>query len=140
MASPLLSSDPRQLGTYWLAGRIGAGGQGVVYEGYDADGRRVAVKALHADFLTDGYRDMLRKEVQALQQVSSFCTARVLATDFDHVPPYVVSEYVPGPTLQQRVEEHGPYAPDELHRLAIGIATALALSRRTSCSARTAPA
>lgn len=125
MASPLLPGDPRQLGEYWLAGRIGAGGQGVVYEGYGADGRRVAVKALHADFLTDAYREMLRKEVRALQRVSSFCTARVLATDFDHVPPYVVSEYVPGPTLQEKVEKQGPYEPDGLHRLAIGIATAL---------------
>jgi hypothetical protein len=30
MAAPLLSGDPRQLGSYWLARRLGAGGQGVV--------------------------------------------------------------------------------------------------------------
>ncbi|REE95920.1 WD40 repeat domain-containing serine/threonine protein kinase [Thermomonospora umbrina] len=126
MAAPLQSTDPRHLGSYWLAGRLGAGGQGVVYEGYDAAGTRVAVKALHVDAINDVYRDQLSKEVAALGRVASFCTARVIETDLDHVPPYLVSEYVPGPNLQSWVEHHGPYGPDELFRLAIGIATALA--------------
>ncbi|HEX2312124.1 MAG TPA: WD40 repeat domain-containing serine/threonine-protein kinase [Thermomonospora sp.] len=124
--APLQSTDPRHLGAYWLAGRLGAGGQGVVYEGYDAAGARVAVKALHADAITDVYRDQLRKEVAALGKVAPFCTARVIEADLDHVPPYLVSEYVPGPDLRSWVERNGPYHPDELFRLAIGIATALA--------------
>ncbi|GAA3211964.1 WD40 repeat domain-containing serine/threonine protein kinase [Actinocorallia longicatena] len=125
MVSPLLSSDPRGLGPYWLAGRLGAGGQGVVYEGYDAGGARVAVKALHADQITDAYRDQLRREVAALGRVASFCTARIIEADLDHLPPYLVSEYVPGPDLQSWVERNGAYGPGELFRLAIGIATAL---------------
>ncbi|MEV4383535.1 WD40 repeat domain-containing serine/threonine protein kinase [Streptosporangium sp. NPDC049644] len=125
MVAPLLPSDPRQLGSYWLARRLGAGGQGVVYEAYDSLGDRVAVKALREDFITDAYRDQLRKEVAALSRVAPFCTARIIEADLDHVPPYLVSEYVPGPDLQNRVDKDGPYRPDDLHRLAVGIATAL---------------
>lgn len=125
MASPLLSSDPRQLGSYWLAGRLGAGGQGVVYEGYDGSGVRVAVKTLHGDFVVGPHRDQFRKEVEALGRVASFCTARIIETDLDHLPPYLVSEYVPGPDLQSWVDRNGAYEAADLFRLAIGIATAL---------------
>ncbi|MCD0447878.1 hypothetical protein LO762_01510 [Actinocorallia sp. API 0066] len=31
-------------------------------------------------------------------KVAPFGTARVVEADLDHVPPYLVSEYVPGPT------------------------------------------
>ncbi|GAA2612557.1 WD40 repeat domain-containing serine/threonine protein kinase [Actinomadura fulvescens] len=125
MTAPLQPSDPRQLGGYWLAARLGAGGQGVVYEGYDAEGNRVAVKALYADAVSADFRNGLRKEVAMLQRVASFCTARIIAADLDNPPPYIVSEYVPGPDLQSWVDRNGAYGPDELYRLAIGIATAL---------------
>ncbi|WP_328966472.1 hypothetical protein [Streptomyces sp. NBC_00239] len=42
---------------FLLDGCLGAGGQGVVYEGYGAGGRRVAVKALHR--VSDGDRVFL---------------------------------------------------------------------------------
>ncbi|GAA2722163.1 serine/threonine-protein kinase [Actinocorallia aurantiaca] len=130
MPAPLLERDPRQLGGYWLASRLGAGGQGVVYEGYDARGGRVAVKTLHADAVNEWTRDALRKEVATLQKVASFCTARIIEADVDHLPPYVVSEYVPGPDLQNQIDEHGAYGSGELYRLAIGVATALSSIHR----------
>ena len=49
MASALLPGDPLRLGDFWLAGRLGAGGQGVVYEAYDSQGVRVAIKVLHGN-------------------------------------------------------------------------------------------
>ncbi|MFI0351179.1 WD40 repeat domain-containing serine/threonine protein kinase [Actinomadura sp. 9N407] len=130
MVAPLLERDPRQLGGYWLAARLGAGGQGVVYEGYDAQGDRVAVKALHADAVSEKVRSGLRKEVATLQRVASFCTARIIQADLDHFPPYIVSEYVPGPDLQGWVDHNGGYGSGELYRLAIGIATALSSIHR----------
>ncbi|MFD0684481.1 WD40 repeat domain-containing serine/threonine-protein kinase [Actinomadura fibrosa] len=130
MAEPLLEGDPRQLGGYWLAARLGAGGQGVVYEGYDARGGRVAVKALHADAVDAAVRDAMRREVATLQRVASFCTARIITADLDHQPPYIVSEYVPGPDLHGWVTRNGAYGPGELYRLAIGVATALSSIHR----------
>ncbi|MEV4004227.1 serine/threonine-protein kinase [Actinomadura sp. NPDC049753] len=126
---PLGPGDPTRLGDYLLAGRLGAGGQGVVYEGYGPDGARVAVKTLHGDY-SALHRDLFVREVEAVRRVAQFCTARVLAVDLHDAIPYVVSEYVAGPTLQQAVDEDGPYKPDDLYRLAVGIATALTTVHR----------
>ncbi|MBT2232168.1 WD40 repeat domain-containing serine/threonine protein kinase [Nonomuraea sp. NEAU-A123] len=126
MASALLPGDPPRLGDFWLAGRLGAGGQGVVYEAYDPQGVRVAIKVLHGDAVGDrGLRARFGKEAAAAQRVASFCTARVLAVDLDAPKPYLVSEYVEGPSLRQSVDGGRRFSGDELHRLATAVATAL---------------
>ncbi|MDL4772986.1 WD40 repeat domain-containing serine/threonine protein kinase [Actinomadura xylanilytica] len=129
MAAPLLPGDPRQLGAFYLDGRLGAGGQGVVYEGYGPGGERVAVKALHGVSARD--RDLLRREVSAWRKVAPFCTTKVLHADVDGPVPFVVSEYVAGPDLRQAVGgPEGRYGPERLRRLAIGLATALVAIHR----------
>ncbi|MEU6999301.1 WD40 repeat domain-containing serine/threonine-protein kinase [Nonomuraea sp. NPDC046570] len=121
---PLAPSDPQRLGAYLLAGRLGAGGQGVVYEAYGETGERVAVKVPRlADAAS---RARLAREAEAARRVASFCTARVIEARTEVAEPYIVSEYVPGPTLRQVVGEAGPYEGDGLRRLAVGVATALA--------------
>jgi WD40 repeat protein/predicted Ser/Thr protein kinase len=120
----LSAGDPQRIGDYWLAGRLGSGGQGVVYEAYDPGGRRVAIKVLHASDHGDS-RDRFAKEATAAGRVASFCTARVLATNLEGSKPYIVSEYVAGPSLRKAVREGRRFAEDDLHRLATAIATAL---------------
>ncbi|WP_219471625.1 serine/threonine-protein kinase [Nonomuraea rhizosphaerae] len=116
----------RQFGDYWLGRQLGAGGQGVVYEAYDERGARSAIKLLRPDHVeSPDARERLAKEVAAAGRVAAFCTARVLAADVDGAHPYIVSEYVDGPSLRRAVQERGPYGPIELHNLAIGAATAL---------------
>ncbi|GHE51469.1 hypothetical protein GCM10018785_21550 [Streptomyces longispororuber] len=124
MPTALLEEDPERLGGYWLAARLGAGGQGVVYEAYDARGARVAVKALHRG-AQPPVRERFGREADAARRVASFCTARVLDASADGETPYIVSEYVPGPTLAEEVRRHGPLAEDALLRMAVGAATAL---------------
>ncbi|MEV4068933.1 WD40 repeat domain-containing serine/threonine protein kinase [Nonomuraea fuscirosea] len=119
----LTPSDPRRLGRYWLAGRLGAGGQGVVYEAYGESGERVAVKVPRLD--GPEARARLAKEAAAAGRVASFCTAAVIEAQVEQAPLYIVSEYVPGPSLRRAVTESGPYGADALRRLAIGVATAL---------------
>ncbi|MGW6395368.1 WD40 repeat domain-containing serine/threonine protein kinase [Streptomyces sp. NPDC055103] len=128
LAAPLLPTDPRQLGAYYLDGRLGAGGQGVVYEGYGEDGRRVAVKTLNEAGFAD--RVMLRKEMEAWRRVAPFCTTKVLHHDLDGPVPFIVSEFVAGPDLRRAVDGGAPYGPEELRRLAIGVATALVAIHR----------
>ncbi|WP_433255096.1 serine/threonine-protein kinase [Streptosporangium sp. CA-135522] len=117
----LRPGDPQRIGDHLLAGRLGEGGQGVVYDAYDPDGRRVAVKLLHAD--TD--RGRIAREVAAATRVSSFCTARVLHADLDAPRPYIVSEFIDGPSLRRAVQISGPLDEDRLRRLAIAVATAM---------------
>ncbi|MFI7632846.1 protein kinase [Nonomuraea sp. NPDC049400] len=117
----LVAGDPQRIGDYWLAGRLGSGGQGVVYDAYDPEGRRVAVKVLHAA----GDRGRLAKEAAAAGRVASFCTARLLAAELDGGKPYLVSEYVPGPNLRAAVRDGRRFTGDDLHRLATAVATAL---------------
>ncbi|WP_269453117.1 protein kinase domain-containing protein [Yinghuangia sp. ASG 101] len=116
------------MGAFYLDGRLGAGGQGVVYEGYGPDGTRVAVKALHG--VGDADRENLRKEVRAWRRVEPFCTAKVLQDDIGGPVPFVVSEYVAGADLRRAVGSGAPFGPEELRRLAIGVATALVAIHR----------
>ncbi|MDF5752308.1 serine/threonine-protein kinase [Spongiactinospora sp. TRM90649] len=126
-AQPLSPDDPRALGSYQLIGRIGEGGQGVVYLGRGRSGEQVAVKLLHGGLASDeDARARFLREVAVAQRVAAFCTARVLHADLAGNRPYIVSEYVAGPSLRQLVNRDGPRRGGALERLAISTATALA--------------
>ncbi|MEU8249313.1 serine/threonine-protein kinase [Nonomuraea sp. NPDC048916] len=124
MVIPLTPDDPTSLGAFRLAGRLGEGGQGVVYLAHTPGGEPVAVKLLNTGDAET--RARLARELDALESVASFCTARVLDASTDGPRPYVVSEFVDGPSLADRVRERGPLRGGELERLVVGTATALA--------------
>src|SRR5919197_935956 len=148
-ARPLQPGDPTRLGHWELLGRLGEGGQGVVYLGRylgratdtgadvgtgadsdsgadsGADGR-VAIKLLHAELALDAAaRERFVRELTAATKVARFCTAQVYEADVAGDRPYIVSEYVPGPSLHALVQQEGPRTGAVLERLAVGTATAL---------------
>src|SRR5215469_18164683 len=67
----------------------------------------------------------LARELAAVHQVQPFVTARVIEATTDGTRRYVVSEFIDGPSLQERISAKGPLAEGELLRLAVGTATAL---------------
>ncbi|MFC6933110.1 protein kinase [Actinomadura yumaensis] len=62
--------------------------------------------------------------------MSGFCTAGILAADVEGDRPYVISECVDGPSLQQLVDDEGPRGWAVVERLAVGTAVALAAIHR----------
>ncbi|MFB4288762.1 serine/threonine-protein kinase, partial [Nonomuraea sp. ATR24] len=114
-----------------MLGRLGEGGQGVVYLAETAAGQRVAIKVLHPLAPTDAHaRELFLREVAAARRVAQFSTARVLAADLTGGRPYIVSEYVPGESLQQLVTRDGPREPGAVIRIGIGTAAALSAIHR----------
>jgi serine/threonine protein kinase len=126
-SSPLLPTDPKSIGRHRLEGRIGAGGQGTVYLGRDERDRRSAIKLLHPHLIThEAARARFLAEVEIAKRVAPFCTAQVLDSGVINDQPYIVSEFVDGPSLQTSVKEDGPRGEAALDRLAINTVTALA--------------
>ncbi|MGW0809062.1 protein kinase domain-containing protein [Nonomuraea sp. NPDC002799] len=119
--------DPAAVGPYRLIGRLGTGGQGVVYAGRGPGGALVAVKLLHPHLIADDEAlARFLREVRTAKRVAPFCTAQMLDSGFVGARPYIVSEFVDGPSLQESVKESGPRGAAALQRLAINTATALA--------------
>ncbi|GAA2602509.1 serine/threonine-protein kinase [Actinomadura fulvescens] len=127
----LLSDDPRTAGPYTVVGRLGVGGQGTVYAGTGPDGERVAIKVLHSHLaLDERARTRFLGEVEAAKRVARFCTVQVLGSGVLGHRPYIVSEFVDGPSLHNAVAADGPRTGAALDRLAISTATALAAIHR----------
>ncbi|MBM2620889.1 serine/threonine protein kinase [Actinoplanes sp. LDG1-06] len=126
MSMPLRPGDPTRLGPYGLIARLGQGGMGSVFLGRAPDDRLVAVKVVRPEFADDPeFRGRFRSEVSRARQVPPFSTAAVLDAAPDHDPPYLVVEYVDGPSLTALVREQGPLTGAALQSVAVGVATAL---------------
>ncbi|SDK19789.1 hypothetical protein [Nonomuraea jiangxiensis] len=106
-----------RLGDYWLGARLDGGGQVVVREAYDESGTRHALAVVPPGAAASA---------QAAGHVRSLSIAKLTEARLDGEPAYLVTEYIEGPTLRQVVDGHGPYAGDDLYRLAAATATALA--------------
>ncbi len=117
---------PDRLGPYRLLERLGEGGMGIVYLARDPGERMVAVKAIRPGLAADATaRRRLAREVETMGRVSSPFVAEVIDADVSSDPPYIVTRYVPGRTLEDVIGQGGPLAGADLGRLARGLAAAL---------------
>ena len=119
-------TQARRLGPYGVLAELGRGGMSVVHLGVDPRGHEVAVKVLRPHVAGDELgRERLGREVRALLRVRGPHVAEVLDADVTGDPPYVVTRYVPGPSLDAVVREHGPLDEAALLHVAGGLAEAL---------------
>ncbi|MEU0486036.1 serine/threonine-protein kinase [Streptosporangium sp. NPDC006013] len=115
---PIQAGDPERVDEYRITGRLGEN----VYLATAPSGDRVVVRLLPADVDHERFREAM----EPLREMPAFCTAQVLDSGVDGDRPYIVSEYVDGPTLQEVVTSEGVLGAVALHRLAVGTMTALA--------------
>jgi serine/threonine protein kinase len=126
VAGELQPGDPQTIGPYRLVGRLGQGGMGQVFLGVSPGGRPVAVKAIRAELAGDPqFRVRFGREVAAARKVSGVFTAMVVDADIDGPVAWLATAYVPGPSLAEAIESHGPLPEESLLTLAAGLAESL---------------
>lgn len=124
---PLQAGDPRKVGPYRLQERLGGGGMGQVFLGRSPGGRLVAVKLVRPELAANPqFRRRFALEVKAARQVGGFYTAQVVDADPNANPPWLVTAYIPGPSLHEAVERHGPLPAKAINVLGAGLAEGLA--------------
>ncbi|QQQ78494.1 serine/threonine protein kinase [Saccharothrix sp. 6-C] len=123
---PLPPNAPSRIGDYTLLAALGRGAMGSVYLARSRGGRPIAVKVSRAELADNPeFRERFRREVEMARAVGGFWTATVVDADPDADRPWMATEYIPGPSLQQAVQDHGPLPERAVRRLAGGLAEAL---------------
>jgi hypothetical protein len=117
-----------RLGAYEIVEVLGRGGMGIVLKARDpALDRMVAIKVLAAPL---AYRATARRrfarEARAIAAVGHEHIVAVHAVDEFRGLPYIVMQYVPGRSLQDRLDASGPLELKEILRIGIQAAHALA--------------
>jgi serine/threonine-protein kinase len=100
----LAGTIPSTIGPYEIRQRLGAGGMGSVYLGYDAPLQRlVAVKVLHESLTEANARARFTREAQLAGTLRHQNIVTVFGFGDDHGRPYIVMEYLPGETLGELI-------------------------------------
>jgi serine/threonine protein kinase len=117
-----------RLGSYEIKGVIGRGGMGVVFKAFDpALNRNVAIKVLSPHLADCGAaRRRFLREARAAAAVVHEHVVSVFAVVETAGLPFIVMEYVPGPSLQDRLDHQGPLALAEVLRIGMQTAAGLA--------------
>jgi eukaryotic-like serine/threonine-protein kinase len=105
MKEPLSMSAGKKLGEYEIVEHLGSGGMGAVYRARDPKFRRdVAIKVLPPDFAKDPDRlQRFEQEAQAIGILNHPNILSVYDTGIADGSPYLVSEYVEGETLRDKL-------------------------------------
>lgn len=126
LGQPLNSEDPRSIGQYSIASRLGIGGMGVVYMARSPQHELIAVKVIKPELAHQRhFRARFAREVEAMRRVRGERVAQLVDADPEADTPWLAMEYVPGPTLHDYVLEQGPLPQGAVIELAHGLAEAL---------------
>jgi hypothetical protein len=123
---PLRPGDPRTVGGYRLAARLGEGRTGEVFLGRTPGGRAIAIKVSRPGLADDAeFRRRLISDVETARRAGGFHTAQIVDADPGSDPPWVASEYVAGPSLAAATHQYGRFPQRSLWVLGAGVAESL---------------
>jgi serine/threonine-protein kinase len=122
---------PGQLGRlerYEVQEEIGRGGMGIVLKAFDPSLHRVvAIKVLAPQLATSGVaRKRFLREAKAAAAVTHDHIVTIHAVEESNGLPYLVMQYVAGPSLQERIDKEGPLELAEVLRIGMQTASGLA--------------
>ncbi|HLZ41377.1 MAG TPA: protein kinase [Candidatus Sulfotelmatobacter sp.] len=121
----------KQLSHYRIVEQIGAGGMGVVYRAHDEQlDRDVAIKVLPKRSLDDeAARKRFRKEALSLARLNHPNIATVHEFGTQDGTEFLVTEYIPGITLDVKIAKRALPVPEVL-RLGVQLASGLAAAHQ----------
>ncbi|MEV6569772.1 protein kinase [Streptomyces sp. NPDC051577] len=130
--APLTHDDPPHLGGHELLARLGSGGMGTVYLARSPRGRTVALKTVHARIAADtAFRTRFRLEADAARVMGGRYGAAVFAADALATTPWLATEYVIGPQLDEAVRLGGPLSEACVRDLGADLARGLGQLHRS---------
>jgi serine/threonine protein kinase len=128
LAAPSHPEMLGRLGRYDIERVIGSGGMGIVLKAHDSElNRPIAIKLLAPHLSHVGAaRERFAREGRAAAAVVHEHVVSIYNVEADGALPFLVMQYVPGRSLQARVDEDGPLGVEEILRIGMQAAAGLA--------------
>lgn len=124
---PLTPEVPARIGPYRIVAPLGSGGMGHVHLALGPANQPVAIKVVRPEFAYEPeFRERFASEVHRARQVTGGDLPHVLDADTAGASPWLATEFVSGPSLQELVRRIGPLPEPTVRHLGRAISQTLA--------------
>ena len=105
---PKKANDPDELGGWRINGRLGEGGFGTVFLA-EKGAQKAAIKIIRQEFVQEeDARRRLATEADVLSKLSDPSIGKIIDSDLSGEFPWIATEFINGPTLEDKVKYEGP--------------------------------
>ncbi len=102
---PKKANDPDELGGWLISGRLGEGAFGTVFLAQKG-AQKAAIKVIR-DLMDEEGLERFQLEIAALKKLDDPYIAKILDSGLESVIPWFATEFVNGPTLDEKVKYEG---------------------------------
>ena len=120
-----------RIGQFLVEEKIGEGGMGIVYRAHDPSLQRtVAIKRVHPRLRDHGdVREKFLAEARAIAAVNHPNIGQIHAIHDEEELPYLVMEFLPGPSFEELLQKKGRLSIEEVLKVATAATRALEEAR-----------